>query len=430
MITASIFIVFIIAIVIGCPIAIAMFLAGAIPSQLFTNIAAPSLAQKMFVSVDSFTLLAIPLYILAGVLMDRGGVSKRLVNFAKSLFGWLPGSLAIVTFFASAFFGAISGSNSATVAAIGSIMIPAMLESGYPLPFALSTVASAGFLGVIIPPSIPMVLYAISAGSVSIGDLFMGGFFPGVILASGMSIYAFMYGRKHLPDKVIPFSLKNVFTAFFNAVGALGMPIIILGGIYTGVFTPTEAAAVACVYGFIISVFVYRELKINQLMDALRKGSLTTCVVMFIVATAMVLSYVLTLEQVPNQVAGWIMSVSSNPSVFWILITILLLFVGTFMDTAPAIMVLAPMFAPIIALYGLNSVHFGVVMTVNLAIGMVTPPVGLNLYVAASLVNAKVDTVINRHLFIYIGLAILCMLLFIVFPNIILFLPNVLKSLR
>lgn len=430
MIIASIFGIFLIAIFIGCPIAIAMFLAGAIPSQIFTNTAATSLVQKMFVSVDSYTLLAIPLYILAGVLMDQGGVSKRLVNFAKSLFGWLPGSLAIVTFFAAAFFGAISGSNSATVAAIGSIMIPAMLESGYPLPFALSTVASAGFLGVIIPPSIPMVLYAISAGSVSIGDLFMGGFFPGMILASGMSIYAFLYGRKHLPDKTIPFKLKNVFTSFWHAAGALGMPIIILGGIYSGAFTPTEAAAVACVYGFIISVFVYRELKLKDLMAVLRKGSLTTCVVMFIVAGAMVLSYILTLEQVPNQVAKWIMSVSSNPVIFWILIMILLLFVGTFMDTAPAIMVLAPMLAPIIALYGINSVHFGIVMTVNLAIGMVTPPVGLNLYVAASLMNTKVDVVINRHLFAYIGLAILCMSLFIIFPNIILFIPNLIKSFR
>ena len=427
MIIGWIFGVFIVAIVIGCPIAIAMFLATLVPACFFTNMSLTALAQKLFVSVDNFTLLTIPLFILAGVLMDKGGVSKRLVDFAQSLFGWIPGSLAIVTFFASAFFGAISGSSSATVAAIGSIMIPSMLAAGYPMGFALTTVACAGFLGVIVPPSITMVLYAVSVGGVSIGDVFMGGFIPGFILAAAMSIYAFIYGRKHFREQIVPFSLKNVWKTFVRALGALGMPVIILGGIYSGIFTPTESAAVAVIYGFIMSVFVYREMKLNELMATLRSGSLTTCVVMFIVATALVLSYLLTLEQVPNTVAAWITSFAKTPASFWALTMILLLFVGTFMDTAPAVMVLSPILVPALSAYGINSVHFGVLMTINLAIGMVTPPVGLNLYVAASLMDQEVDVLINRHLFSYIGLALLALILFIAVPQIVMFLPSLMK---
>ena len=422
-----IFGVFLVAIIIGCPIAVAMFLATLVPAFFLTDMSLVALAQKLFVSVDNFTLLAIPLFILAGVLMDKGGVSKRLVDFAQSLFGWIPGSLAIVTFFASAFFGAISGSSSATVAAIGSIMIPSMVAAGYPMGFTLATVACGGFLGVIVPPSITMVLYAVSVGGVSIGDVFMGGFIPGFLLAAAMSVYAFLYGRKHFRDQLVPFSLKNVGKSFVRAIGALGMPIIILGGIYSGIFTPTESAGVAVIYGFIMSVFVYKEMKLKDLMDTLRAGSLTTCVVMFIVATALVLSYLLTLEQVPNQVAAWITSFAKTPGAFWALTMLLLLFVGTFMDTAPAVMVLSPILVPALSTYGIDPVHFGVIMTVNLAIGMVTPPVGLNLYVAASLVDKDVDVVINKHLFCYIGLALATLVLMIAVPQIVMFLPSLMK---
>ena len=425
MFVATIFGVFLLLAAIGLPISLALVAGTAAPLIMSTNTDLQMIVQRFFNAVNQYSLMAIPLFVLSGALLDKGGVSKRLVRFANSLVGWMPGGLAIVAFVASAFFGAISGSSLATVAAIGAIVVPSMVDEGYPLPFALSTVASAGWLGIIIPPSIPMVLYGI-AGNVSIGDLFLAGILPGIILTIGMACYAFWFGKKHMTVHR-KFSWQEVGASLKEAVWALGMPIIILGGIYGGVFTPTESAAVACLYGVIIGFLVYRELSFSLLKEILRSSVVTTGFIMFVVASATAYGYVMTMEMIPTQVANFIISVATNKFTFMAMVTVLLLIVGTFMDTAPAMMILAPILVPILPTYGIDPVAFGVIMTINLGIGQVTPPVGMNLYVASSIKKVPVSTVINKHLWMYMLFAFLLLCLFMFIPDIIMLLPNLFK---
>lgn len=422
MFVATIFGAFLILAAIGIPLSLALVAGTALPIALFTTTNLQVIVKRFFNAVNQYSLMAIPLFVISGALLDKGGVSKRLVRFANSLVGWMPGGLAIVAFLASAFFGAISGSSLATVAAIGAIVVPSMLDEGYPLPFALSTVASAGWLGIIIPPSIPMVLYG-TAGNVSVGDLFLAGVLPGIILMAGMACYSFYYGKKYLPSRK-KFSTAEVWNSFRDAIWAIGMPVIILGGIYGGIFTPTEAAAVACLYGFLVGIFIYRELNWKLLKEIMHSSVITTSFIMFICASATAYGYVMTMEMIPTKVANYIISIASNKLSFLALVTILLLIVGTFMDTAPAMMILAPILVPILPTYGIDPVAFGIIMTVNLGIGLVTPPVGMNLYVAASIRKVPVSTVINKHLLIYMLIAFLLLCLFMLVPDIILFVPN------
>ena len=418
---AALFGVFFGFVVLDIPIAIALFAGAAIPLFLYTNVPMVAIAQKFFLATDSFPFMAIPFFIIAGGLLERGGVSKRLVNFASSLVGGLPGGLAIVTFVACAFFGAISGSATATVIAIGSIMVPAMLHEGYPLRFALATIASAGYLGIIIPPSIPMVIYGMATGT-SVTDVFMAGFIPGTILMSAMSLYAFYFGRKYM--KITKsFSPAEVWRTFKEAIWALMMPGIILGGIYGGIFTPTEAAAVACLYGVIVGFFVYRELTLKSFYDILRNSVVSSSMIMFIVAAALAFGWVMTRDLIPNKVADFIISVSASPYVFLLLVNILLLIVGTFMETCAAIMILGPMFLPICQQMNIDMTAFGIVMVVNLAIGFLTPPLGLNLFVAAGLQNTKVDNVINIHLLWYIIISTVVLMFLTYVPSVSTFLP-------
>ena len=272
--------------------------------------------------------------------------------------------------------------------------------------------------------SIPMVLYGIS-GNVSVGDLFLGGVLPGIILTVGMASYAFWFGLKHMKNRR-KFSWKEVRDSLGDAIWALGMPIIILGGIYGGIFTPTESAAVACFYGVIIGFLVYRELTWKLLQQILRSSVVTTAFIMFVVASATAYGYVMTIEMIPTQVANFIISIASSKFMFLVLVTILLLIVGTFMDTAPAMMILAPILVPILPTYGISPVAFGIIMTINLGIGQVTPPVGMNLYVAASIKKVPVSTVINRHLWIYMLCAFILLCIFMAVPDIIMLLPNLL----
>lgn len=425
MFIAAIFGVFLLLAAIGVPLSLALVAGTAAPLLLFTTTDTQLIIQRFFNTVNQYSLLAIPLFVLSGAFLDKGGVSKRLVRFANSLVGWMPGGLAIVAFVASALFGAISGSALATVAAIGAIVVPSMIEEGYPVPFSLATVASAGWLGIIIPPSIPMVLYGI-AGNVSIGELFLAGVIPGIILMFGMSCYAFYYGWKYMPDRK-RFSPGEVWYSFKDAIWAIGMPIIILGGIYGGIFTPTESAAVACLYGFIIGIFVYRELNWKLIKQILRSSVITSSFIMFICAAATGYGYVMTMEMIPTKVANFIISIASGKLSFLALVTALLLLVGTFMDTAPAMMILAPILVPILATYDISPVAFGIIMTINLGIGQITPPVGMNLYVAASIKKVSVGTVINKHLFIYMGIAFLILCAFMAAPGVILFLPEMFR---
>ena len=423
---ALLFLSFFILLILGIPIALCL-VASSILALYVSGANLVVVVQKLFTAMDSYSLMAIPFFMIAGGLLAEGGVSKRLTDFAKSLVGWLPGGIAIVVFLSSAFFGAISGSSAATVAAIGSIMLPAMLEDGYPLKFSLATIATGGFLGIIVPPSIPMVIYGMAAGA-SVSEVFMGGFLPGFMLAGGMSIYSVIWAMRNKDIiKSHKFSLKNVWITFKSAIFALIMPLIVLGGIYGGIFTPTEAACVAVFYGLFVGLFVYKELNFKIIVSILRSSIITTGVLLFVIAAATAFGLVLTRENVPQTVAHMITSFAANRFTFWMLVTVMLLIVGTFMDTCPAVMILTPIFAPALAAYNINPVVFGVVMIINLGIGLCTPPVGLNLYVAAGLKKATIENVVGRHLLWYLFAALAVLILLMSVPQIIMFIPNLMK---
>ena len=424
--TATLFIIFFALALINVPIAIALMAATAVPVMAFTDLNIIVVIQRFFYSLNSFPLMSIPFFVLAGGFLSEGGVSRRLVNLADAIVGSLPGGMAIAAFVASALFGAISGSATATVAAIGSIIVPALLKSGYDLKFSLATVASAGYLGIIIPPSIPMVTYGLATG-VSVGDLFLCGFIPGIILVVFMSVYAVVYGKRHIPI-TSKFSWKKLGKTFVDSIWALGMPIIILGGIYSGVFTPTESAAVACVYAILVGCFVYRELTFKQIIEIFKSSFRSSAMILFIVAAAAAFGWLMTWANIPAQIAEAIIRVSPNKYVFLLLVNLLLLFVGVFMDTNAAILILAPIFMIMLPTYHIDPLAFGVVMVVNLAIGLLTPPLGLNIYVAAGLRDVKPDVVINRHLVWYIVLSILALLLFTYVPGIVTLLPHLIHG--
>jgi len=425
--TAAIFLVFFGLLVIGVPIAVALAMGALVPLALFRDMPLTVIIQKFFTALDSLVLMAIPFFMIAGGFLEKGGVSRRLVNLSKALVGWMPGGLAVVTIWASAFFGAIVGSAAATVAAVGTIMFPAMVKEGYPLKFSLATIAAAGLIGVVLPPSNPMILYGL-AGSVSIGEVFMGGIIPGVLIAASMSVYAIIYGKMELKNIAVEeFAIGKILPALKDAIWAIIMPIIVLGGIYGGVFTPTEAAAVASLYGLIIGVFVYKELDVKKIFVILKGAVITSAMVMFIIAAASAFGYVMTLEMIPRRIATAIMSIATDRLSFWIVVTIMLFIIGTFLDTSPAILILTPILLPIARHFDIDPVAFGVVIVVNLGIGLVTPPSGLNLFVASSLAKVGIETVINKHVFIYLGFATLVLILIMAFPGIILLIPNMMR---
>ena len=350
----------------------------------------------MFTGCDSFPLMAIPLFILAGALMEGGGLSSRLINFCDSLVGHLPGGLTIVTVIACMFFGAISGSAAATVATIGVIVVPSMLERGYDKGFSYALIAAAGCLGVIIPPSITMVTYGVATNA-SISTLFMAGFAPGIVVGICLIAVAMFYCIKRgYKGNGLKFSFKRVGTTFVSAIGALLVPVIILGGIYSGTFTPTEAAAVAVFYGLFVGIFGYKELTFKKAVDSLINSAVTTGTIMVIVATATVLARVLTLEQIPAAISNFITGVTDSKFVVLLLINVVLLIVGCVMDSTPAILILAPILYPIVAQYDVDIIHFGLIMTINVCIGFMTPPVGLNLFVACSIGDIEFSKLVKN----------------------------------
>ncbi|MDD4586464.1 MAG: TRAP transporter large permease [Aminobacterium colombiense] len=415
---ASLFLFF----VINVPIAIAIGLAS-VAAILFSGSIPPIVVvQKMFTAADSFPLMAVPFFILAGSLMEFGGISRRLVEFANSIVGRFSGGLAFVAIMASMFFGAISGAAVATVAAIGTILIPAMVRRGYDKPFATAVQATAGTLGVMIPPSIPMIIYGVLTG-VSIGALFMGGILPGILVGLSLMFVAWLISRKKGYRGDEKSSLNRIWQTFKQAILALLMPVIILGGIYGGVFTPTEAAVVAVVYGFVVGFFIYRELNLSQLKDILVTTVVGTSMIMFIIATSSVFSWILTAEQIPQVVANAILSISKNPIIILALINLLLLFLGTFMETVAAIIILVPVLLPVITQIGVDPLHFGIVLVVNLAIGMVTPPLGVCLFIGCSIADITLED-ITRAVWPFILIMIADVLLLTYLPWISTILPR------
>lgn len=425
---------------IGAPVAFSMGLASII-AMISGEISLQVAIQKIFSSMDSFPLMAIPFFILAGSLMEYCGISQRLIDFANSLVGKLTGGLGLVTVVTAMFFSAISGSSAATVAAIGGILIPAMVKRGFPRNFSTSMQAVSGELGVIIPPSIPMIIFALSAGvSISIGDLFIAGVIPGLLIGFSLMLTIYViskrkgYGKIDL-DQLSPeeraaeaelMSMKGRLKAFKRAFLPLLMPIIILGGIYGGIFTPTEAAAVAVGYAFILGVFVYRTLTVQKLMEVLRNSVISTAVIMFIIANAGLFGWVLTAEKVPDKVAEWFISVSDSPIVFLILINILLLVAGMFLETGAAIVLVAPILTPVAVTFGIDPLHFGMIMIVNLAVGMLTPPVGVNLFVACQIAKVRIEHILKPLIPFYLVL-LLDIVLISYLPQLSLWLPNFLK---
>ena len=383
--------------------------------------------QAMYTSLNSFPLLAVPFFMLCGGVMERGGLSQRLVAVGEALVGRFTGGLAIVTIIVCLFFGAISGSAPATVAAIGGIMIPQMVARGYDKEFSTGLSAVAGGLGVIIPPSIPFVFYGLST-NVSIGTLFIAGVIPGCLVALCMIIVSSVTSRKRgYKGDGQAFSFARLGKALKDALWALLVPVIILGGIYGGIFTPTEAAVVSVVYGIFVGKFVYKELDFKDLPKIFTSNGNLFGGVSITIATATALGTIFSMYQVPQTIAGAMAAISSNKYVILLVINIFLLLVGMCMDTAAAILILAPVLYAVTQPLGIDPVHFGVIMVINLAIGMVTPPVAINLFVASGISGLPVNKIAKEAL-PFIGAFILALALIVLIPEISLFLPNLLAS--
>jgi C4-dicarboxylate transporter, DctM subunit len=408
------------------PISISLGIA-ALAALMFGDMPTPYqiVAQRMFTAVDSFPFMAVPFFILSGDLMERGGISKRLISFAKVLLSRLPASLAIITTASSAFFGAISGSNPATVAAIGGIMIPAMERAGYPKDKAAAIAAASGTLGVIIPPSIPMVTYAIIA-SVSVGEIFIAGFIPGLFLAIAIIGVSVVTCKKHEIKDVVDSSASSVFKAFKDAIWALIMPLIILGGIYGGIFTPTEASSVACIYAFLVSKYIYKELNYSDLKPIFAKAATSTAIILFIVALSAPFSWLMTGAGVPTQLAGTVLGAFSSKLLILLMINVILLFLGCFLETQSIILLMTPMLLPLATSLGIHPVALGLIIVINTSIGMITPPMAVNLFVASSISKITIEKISKRIMpFLIAETAVLLVMTYM--PQIIMWLPNALK---
>ncbi|MEA5085429.1 MAG: TRAP transporter large permease [Lachnospiraceae bacterium] len=398
------FITFAITAVLGFPIWAVLCLSSFIALTLGSNTPLIVVVQRMFTSVDSFPILAVPLFMIAGNLMETGGISRRLIDFCNAILGSLTGGLAMAAVLTCMFFAAISGSGPATVAAIGGILIPSMEKEGYDKAFSAAVMAVAGAIGVIIPPSIPMVNYGV-VGSVSISTLFAAGFGPGFLVGLSLMIVCYVTAKKNgygLVNKP-KFSIKNIIVKFKDAFFALLMPVIILGGIYGGVFTPTEAAAVSVIYGFLVGLVIYREMDLRKIPGLFMAAGKSTAMVMMIIASASGFGWILTSERIPDVIATAMISLSNSRVIILLLINIMLLIVGCLMETTAAIIILTPIFLPIVTQLGVNPVHFGLIMVVNLAIGMSTPPLGVNLFVACGIAKISIEQITKAVIWLLIA---------------------------
>lgn len=424
MMTGVIFLIFFICLMIAIPISISLGIVSILPGILdysFT-VSAKYIVRSMFGGLDSFPLLAVPMFIFSGILMARGGISKRLFNVFSYFLGKFTAGIPCAVIVTCLFYGAISGSAPATVAAVGSMTIPFLCELGYDKKFATAIVAVAGGLGVIIPPSIPFIMYGTTTGE-SVSDLFMAGIIPGVIIAALLMIYSIVYCNKYGEDrekinKVTGELRKNgLFKLLKESFFALLSPIIILGCIYSGVASPTEAAVISVFYALILSVFIYKSIEIKDIFDVCVETIRTFAPILFILATSVAFSRVLTLMQVPQIVSEWILTNFSNKITILLVINLVLLAVGMVMDTTPAILILTPILLPIVTAIGVNPIQFGVIMIVNLAIGFITPPIGINLFVASSLTDVPVMDIAKKSIPMIICFLI-ALLLFTFIPSI------------
>ena len=412
--------VFIALLLIGVPVAFSICSAAAV--TLFAGYGDAKMmivVQRMFASCDSFSLIAVPFFIFAGDLLAGGKISKVLVEFCESLLGMIKGGLSVVSVLAGMFFAAISGSGAATTAAVGATLVPELKKRGYQEDSAAALVAAAGTIGVVIPPSVPMVLYAVIAEE-SVNRLFQAGFLPGIIMGAMLiGIALFQAHRRNYP-KGTPFTLKNVARTFVKAIPAILMPCIILGGIFSGYFTPSEAAAVAVIYALLVSAFVYRDLTPKKLYQTMLGSAKTSAVIMIIIGCSGPFGWALANWKIPETISAAVLSVSTNKYILLFLISLIILVAGIFMETSSAIILLTPVFLPLVRALGISTLHFGVLFVVGIAIGMITPPVAINLFVASGITNLPL-TKISRAVIPYL-VGLIVVFLFIVYGP--LFIPG------
>ena len=419
---AILFIAFFGLLIIGAPIAIALGASTFATLLLFTDVNPMEISSMMFEKVDHYSLMAIPMFILAGQLLSKGSSANRIIEFAKSVVGHLPGGLPIAAIFASIAFAAVSGSSPATVVAIGSIMFGAIQEAGYPKKYAIGTISTAGSLGILIPPSIVMIVYGVTA-EVSIGKLFMAGVVPGIMIGIMMMIVTYIGAKRLGFERTEPQPFKVRLKKMIDASWALMTIVVVIGGIYGGIFTPTEAAAVAAVWAFFVSMFIYRDIKWKNLPNIFLESAKTTSMIMFIIANAMIFAHFLTLENVPQMITNTLLDWHVNAIMFLILVNILLFFAGDFMEPSAIIMIMVPLLLPVATALGIDPIHFGIIIVVNMELGMITPPVGLNLFVTSGITGTSLKDVVVYSL--PWSMTILFGLLLVTYiPQISLWLPN------
>jgi C4-dicarboxylate transporter DctM subunit len=381
----------------NAPIAIAIGVASLLGILIQGNFPLMIVVQKMFGGMDSFHLMAVPLFMFTGVIMDAGGISGRIIDFANALVGWLPGGLAAVTVVSAMFFAGISGSAAADAAAVGAILIPAMKKSGYDSDFAAAVLASGGSIGVIIPPSIPMIIFGFLTGA-SIGQLFAGGILPGILIGVSLIVVSTIISYRKGYAATTVFTMEATWRTFKRAILALGAPVIILGGILFGIFTATESAAVAVVYALTVGMLVYRKIRLRDLYPLFRDGAITSAIVMFIIATASVFSWIAAIEDIPARLAGSLLGLTSNPVYLLLLINLILLVAGTFVETTASLILLVPVITAMLPSLGVDIVQLGVIVVTNLAIGMLTPPMGICLIVSCSISGDSLAAISRRIL--------------------------------
>lgn len=421
---AVVFLLFFVCLIIAIPISIALGIVSVLPGAFDPSFTASGqfVIRSMLGGIDSFPLLAVPMFVLSGMIMAKGGISKKIFDVFAFFIGKLTAGMPCAVIVTCLFYGAISGSAPATVAAVGSMTIPILVRLGYDKSFATAIVAVAGGLGVIIPPSIPFIMYGMASGE-SVSDLFMAGVVPGLLIGALLMVYAIYYCKKHGEDKekinakIDVLHEQGLWKVFKSSFFAVLSPVIILGCIYSGVASPTEAAVISVFYSLIVSIFIYKSLPIKKVYDVFVEAVRTYAPILFILAASIAFSRVLTLMQVPQLISGWILAHFTSKVVVLIVINLVLLLVGMVMDTTPAILILTPILLPIVEGFGMNPIHFGVMMVVNLAIGFVTPPIGVNLFVASSLTDIPVVDIAKRAMPL-IGFFMIALLLITFIPQI------------
>lgn len=409
---------------IGAPIMVGLGMAT-MACFLLLGIDLSIMVERAFASLTAFPLMALPAFVLAGALMEASGISRRLVNIAENIVGPIPGGLAISTVLSCVFFGAISGSGPATTAAVGMLMIPAMTKRGYDTAYAAAATSTAGGIGIIIPPSIPMVIYGVT-GQVSISKMFMAGFIPGIIVAISLCVVHYLR-CKNISTAGMTWNAKNLLFSLKDGFWSILAPLIILGGIYAGWFTPTEAAVVAIFYTLLVGLFIHRELKLRSIMASLKTTSWLSGRVLVLVFTATSFGYLMTSYRIPNDIATMVLSLTDNVYVVWVFVVVLLVFLGMFMETLAIIMLVTPVLLPIMTSYGVDPIHFGLVLICCCGIGFSTPPLGENMFIASGISNQSLEAISLKAIPMVIS-NITAIVVLVIFPDLVLWLPSMMDA--